>query len=408
VRRIEVGGNSRTRDEVVRREFRQLESSWYDGGRIKLSKERVDRLGYFSEVTVDTEEVAGTADQVDLNVKVAEKPTGNLLLGAGYSNAEKLSLTGSIKQDNIFGSGQYLGVELNTSKTNRTVVLTSVDPYFTVDGVSRALDLFYRTSRPLNTLGDNYRLGTSGTSVRFGVPFSEYDTVFVGVGVERTDIGSSAGIPLSYLNFRVLFGEISYALPITLGWSRDARDSALTPTSGRFQRVNLEWSPAGDVQYVRANVQFQQFWSLPWRMSLGFNSELGYGKGIGKPFPVFKNFYGGGLGSVRVFEQNSLGVVDPTGAYIGGAKRLNLNTELYFPVPGTGNDKTLRVFAFADAGNVWRDGVGMDLSSLRASAGVGLSWISPVGPLKLSYGSPIRVERNDRIQKFQFQIGTAF
>jgi outer membrane protein insertion porin family len=162
------------------------------------------------------------------------------------------------------------------------------------------------------------------------------------------------------------------------------------------------------VQYVRANVQFQQFWSLPWRMSLGFNSELGYGQGIGKPFPVFKNFYGGGLGSVRVFEQNSLGVVDPTGAYIGGAKRLNLNTELYFPVPGTGNDKTLRVFAFADAGNVWRDGDNMNLSTLRSSAGLGLSWISPVGPLKLSYGKPLRVERNDRIQNFQFQIGTAF
>ena len=409
VRRLEVEGNTRTRDEVVRREFRQLESSWYDGGRITLSRDRVNRLGYFGEVTVDTVEVAGTPDQVDLAVKVTEKPTGNLLLGAGYSNAEKLSLTASIKQDNIFGSGQYLGAEVNTSQSNRTLVLTSVNPYFTIDGVSRALDVFWRTSRPLNTLGDQYRLGTAGTSVRFGVPFSEFDTVFLGVGIERTEIGSGAGIPLSYLNYRVLYGDISHAVPLTLGWSRDARDSALLPTSGRFARVNLEVSPVADVKYLRANVQAQQWWPLPYRMTLGINAEFGYGKGLGgSPFPVFKNFYGGGLGSVRVFEQNSLGVVDPTGAYIGGAKRLNLNTELYFPVPGTGNDKTFRVFGFFDAGNVWRDGDNIDLGALRASAGVGLSWVSPVGPLKLSYGSPVKAERNDRIQKFQFQIGTAF
>ena len=128
----------------------------------------------------------------------------------------------------------------------------------------------------------------------------------------------------------------------------------------------------------------------------------------GKPFPIFKNFFGGGLGSVRVFEQGSLGAIDPTGAYIGGARRLNLNTELYFPVPGTGNDKTLRIFAFGDAGNIWGEHERVDLSSLRSSAGLGLSWISPVGPLKLSWGTPLRVQRNDRIQRFQFQIGTAF
>jgi outer membrane protein insertion porin family len=409
VRRIEVQGNTRTRDEVVRREFRQLESSWYDGSRITLSRDRVNRLGYFSEVNVDTEEVPGVPDQVDLIVTVAEKPTGNLLLGAGYSNAEKLSLTASIKQDNIFGSGQYLGAEVNTSETNQTLVLTSVNPYFTIDGISRALDVFWRKSRPLNTLGDEFDLGTAGASVRFGVPFSEFDTVFMGVGVERTDIGSGVGIPLSYQNFRVLYGAVSYAVPFTLGWSRDGRDSALVPSAGRFMRVNLELSPFADVQYLRANMQAQQFWPLPYRMTLGINGEFGYGEGLGgKPFPVFKNFYGGGLGSVRVFEQNSLGVIDPTGAYIGGAKRLNFNTELYFPVPGTGNDKTFRVFGFFDAGNVWRDGASMDLTTLRASAGLGLSWISPVGPLKLSYGKPVQSERNDRIQEFQFQIGTAF
>ena len=409
VRRIEVAGNTRTRDEVVRREFRQLESAWYDGGLIKLSKERLTRLDYFSEVDIETVEVPGSPDQVDLVVNLVEKPTGNLLVGAGYSNAEKFTFNASIKQENAFGSGKYLGIEVNTSDFNRILVVSTVDPYWTVDGISRAIDVFYRASRPYNSLGESYDLVTPGATLRFGIPFSEYDRVFLGIGFERTEIGSSIGIPLSYLNYRVLYGENSNAFPLTLGWSRDARDSLIAPGSGRFTRINLEWSLFGDVRYTRTNLQYQEYWPLPYQLTLGLNAELGYGKGLGgKPYPVFKNFYGGGLGSVRTFEQGSLGVVDPTGAYIGGARRFNFNTELYFPVPGTGNDRSLRVFAFADTGNVWREDEKVTLDSLRASAGLGVSWISPVGPLKMSYGKPFRVQRNDRIQEFQFQIGTAF
>jgi outer membrane protein insertion porin family len=271
------------------------------------------------------------------------------------------------------------------------------------------VDLYYRTSRPYNAQGDTYQIATPGASVRFGVPVTDFDTVFVGVGAESTRIGTSTGIPNSYFLYRETYGANSFSLPLTLGWARDARDSALAPTAGRYQRVNLEWGVGGDVRYLRSNLQYQEYWPLPWKMSLMFNAELGLGKGLGgRPFPIFKNFYGGGLGSVRVFEQSSLGVIDPTGAFIGGAKKLNFNTELYFPVPGTGNDKTLRIFAFADAGNVWREDEKMDAGSLRASVGVGLSWISPVGPLKLSWGVPVKVKPNDRIQRFQFQIGTAF
>ncbi len=409
VRRIDVAGNTRTRDEVVRREFRQLESSWYDGQRIKLSRDRVERLGYFKEVNIETNEVPGQPDQVDLVITVEERTTGNLSFGAGYSQTDRLTLSGSIKQDNILGSGHYLGVELNTSNYNRTLVFSTVDPYFTADGISRGIDLFYRTTRPYNSLGDQYQLATPGGSIRFGVPFSESDTVFFGLGVERTEIKAASAIPNSYYLYREQFGPVSHAVPLTLGWQRDERDSVLTPTAGRYQRVNLEWSVAGDVRYLRSNLQYQQFIALPAKLSLGLNAELGLGKGIGgKPFPIFKNFYGGGLGSVRVFEQGSLGVIDPTGAFIGGAKRLNANVELYLPVPGSGNDKSLRLFAFTDAGNVWRDGETMAPDSLRASAGIGVSWLSPVGPLKLSWGRPLRFEPTDRIQKFQFQIGTAF
>ena len=409
VRRIDVAGNTRTRDEVIRREFRQLESAWYDGGLIKLSKERIERLGYFKEIDVETNEVPGAPDQVDLVVTVTEKPTGNLAVGAGYSNAEKLTFNASIKQDNAFGSGNSLGVEVNTSKYNRTLVIGTVDPYWSVDGISLAVDASYRTERPINYLGDSYQLKRPGVSARFGVPFSEYDTVFLGLGWERTELGTSVGLPLAWLNYQAIYGNKTNALAATIGWARDGRDSVLTPSAGRYQRAFFEWSFAGEVKYLKTNLQYQEYWQLPLRLTLGINTEVGIGKGLGgNPYPVFKNFYGGGLGSVRGFEQSSLGVIDPTGSYIGGARRFNINGELYFPVPGTGNDKSLRIFAFADAGNVWREDEKLTWDSVRSSAGFGLSWISPVGPLKLSWGYPLNVLRNDRIQRFQFQIGTAF
>ena len=409
VRRINVAGNSRTRDEVIRREFRQFESSWYDGQKIKLSRDRVDRLGYFSDVAVDTAEVAGSQDQVDLTINIKEKPTGNLLVGAGFSSADKLSLTASIKQENVFGSGNYLGLEVNTSKSSRTLVLSTLDPYFTIDGISRAFDLFYRTTKPINSQGEQYQLVTPGVSVRFGVPFSEYDTVFFGIGAERTEIRGTNAMPNNLYLYRLQFGAVSNSFPLTVGWTRDERDSALVPNAGSYKRVNIDWTFAGDTRYLRTNLQYQHYWPITRQFTFAVNGEIGYGKGLaGRPYPVFKNFYGGGLGTVRAFDQGSLGPPDVTGAYIGGNRRLNLNSELYVPVPGAGNDRTLRVFGYFDIGNVWGESEKITTDSLRASTGIGLSWISPVGPLKLSYGTPIRKRPNDRIERLQFQIGTAF
>ena len=408
VRRINVAGNSKTRDEVVRREFRQFESSWYDGRKIKLSRDRVDRLGYFSEVNVDSAEVPGTSDQVDLTLTIKEKATGNLQLGAGFSSADKLSLSGSIKQENIFGSGNYLGLEVNTSKYTRTLVLSTADPYFTVDGISRYIDLFYRTQQPTTTQGGTYTLVTPGASIRFGVPFSESDTVYFGLGIERTEIEGD-NLPLNYRKYVYEFGTKSNSVPLTVGWSRDSRDSALVPTAGRVISLNFDWSVAGDVRYVRTIGKFQQYTPLFRRFTLGLNADLAWGQGnSGQPYPTPKNFYSGGLGSVRGFEQNTLGPVDVTGAYIGGNRKFNLNAELYLPVPGTGNDRTLRWFTYLDVGNVWGEFEKLTADSLRSSAGVGLTWVSPVGPLKLSYGAPISKKPQDRIQRLQFQIGTAF
>jgi len=409
VRRINVEGNNRTRDAVIRREFRQYEASWYDGDKIKLSRDRVDRLGFFTEVNVETQEVPGTPDQVDLIIHVEEKPTGSLQLGAGFSDAEKVSLSFGIKQENVFGSGNYLGVDVNTSKYRRTLVFSTTDPYFTQDGISRTLDLYYRTAKPYEDQGGNYQLVTTGASVRFGVPFSETDTVFFGGGVERTTIKSGTNIPAAYLAYAQEFGDSSFAVPLTIGWSRDDRDSALAPNSGRYQRLNSEWSVAGDARYVRANYQYQQYVPLNKKFTLAFNGELGLGKGLnGQPFPVFKNFYSGGLGSVRGFDQGTLGPRDVTGSSLGGPKKITLNAELIAPFPGAGNDRTLRWFAFVDAGNVYGEDEKWELSDLRASAGLGLSWISPLGPLRLAYAQPVRKFAGDRIQKLQFQIGTSF
>ena len=411
VRRVNIAGNNRTRDEVVRREFRQFESSWYDGDKIRLSRNRVDRLGFFTDVNVETQEVSGTADQVDVTVSVVEKPTGNLQLGAGFSSADKLSLVFGIKQENVFGSGNYLGIEVNTSRSNRQIVLSTIDPYFTADGVSRSIDVYDRTSKPLSGQGGNYALKTRGASIRFGVPFTEQDTVYFGSGYEQLTIVPGTNLPGTYQTFINQFGARTNSVPLTVGWSRDNRDSALVPTSGRYQRLYGDWGVAGDLKFLRANYQLQQYIPLNKQFTVALNGELGWGKGLnGQPYPLFKNYYSGGLGSVRGFQQGSLGprdALDPS-LTTGGPKKLTLNGELVAPFPGAGNDRTLRLYGFLDAGNVFGEKDRYRFNDLRVSTGIGISWISPVGPLRIAYAVPLRKQPGDRIERLQFQIGTSF
>ena len=416
VRRINIEGNNRTRDEVIRREFRQLEASWYDSDRIRLSRDRVDRLGFFTEVSINTQQVVGSPDQVDLTVSVVEKPTGNLTLGAGYAQAEGLSFVLGVKQENVFGSGNYLGLDVNTSDFNRQFVLSTTDPYFTTNGVSRTFDLYHKTSSPYSEQGGDYELQTSGVSVRFGVPFTEQDTVFFGVGTEQTRIIKGTDLPVVYQDYIAKFGERSTSVPLTLGWARDGRDSALVPSQGRLQRFNTEWGVAGDTRYLKSSYQFQQYFPITKQYTFAVNTELGLGKGLnGRPYPLFKNFYGGGLGSVRGFEQGTLGgrskILDPSGTTtevnIGGTRNFVVSSELSTPFPGAGNDRTLRMFGFVDVGNVWTADEKFG-SDLRASVGIGLSWISPIGPLRFVWANPVRTLDIDKIQKFQFQIGTSF
>jgi outer membrane protein insertion porin family len=349
---------------------------------------------------------------VDLVYNVTEKPTGSISLGAGFSSTEKLALTFGIAQENAFGTGQYLAINLNTSKYNRTAVVSNTNPYFTASGISRTVDVFHRTTRPYLTTVDNstYSMVNQGVGLKFGLPVTEKDTVFVGANLERNEVNDGTYLPIKYEPY---LGSRT-AVPLTLGWARDGRDSALVPSKGTYQRVNADWSVAGDSRYIRSSYQFQQYFPITKKYTLAFNTELGWGKGLnGQTYPIFKNFYAGGLGSVRGFEQNSLGEQsDVTGqtnkVYVGGAKKLIFNAEFQTPFPGAGADKTLRLFAFTDFGNVYGENETMAFNKLRGSAGIGLSWISPVGPLRFSYGVPLRKEATDKIQKLQFQIGTAF
>ncbi len=413
VRKINISGNNKTRDEVIRREMRQLESSWFDSEKLKLSKDRINRLGYFTDVEVNTEDIPGTSDQVDVGIKVAEKPTGSLSLGAGFSSTDKLILTAGISQENAFGTGTSIGLNVNTGKTNRTLALSNYDPYFTEDGISRFTELYTRTSRPLYYTGDTeYKIVSTGGSFKLGVPYSEVDRVFFGLGIEQLNMETSVNTPTSYQNYVNAYGKSNMNVPFTIGWSRDGRDSALIPSRGTYQQVNFEWgTPVADLQYYRAYYQHQYFWPLFKGNILSFNGEIGYGDTYSnKPFPVTKNYFVGGIGSVRGYEPGSLGPTNTnnngTVTPIGGASKLVGNIEYTFPIPGSGVDKTLRLFSFFDAGNVYADTP--DFSGLRTSYGFGLSWISPLGPLKFSYGFPLSKKPEDRLQRFQFQIGTAF
>jgi outer membrane protein insertion porin family len=410
VRRINVAGNNRTRDEVIRREFRQLESAWYDGDKIKLSRDRVDRLGFFTEVNIDTQEVPATTDQVDLTINVVEKPTGSVSLGAGFSSTEKVALSFGIRQENAFGSGNYLATEVNTSRYNRTIVVSTTDPYFTSDGISRTIDVFHRTTRPY--LGDlnAYSLVNSGAGMRFGVPFSETDTVYFGANLEQTSIRPGNNLPNAYVEYMQQFGYSSTSLPLTVGWARDGRDSALVPTRGILQRFNADLSATGDARYIRTNYQIQQYTPLTKKYTLALNADLGWGQGLSnRPYPLFKNYFVGGLGSVRGFQQSTLGPSDTSNTlYLGGPKKIVLNAEMLAPFPGAGNDRTLRLFAFTDVGRAFGENEKLSLSELRSSVGIGLSWISPMGPLRFSYAMPVKRQVTDKIQRLQFQIGTSF
>jgi outer membrane protein insertion porin family len=415
VRKVEITGNERTRDTVARREVRQFESAWYDGGAIKLSKERLDRLGYFEQVDVTTEPVPGAVDQVDLNINVTEKQTGALNLGIGYGQTDGVILSAGISEENVFGSGTGLSFNVNTSQYSRTFVLSHTDPYWTLDGVSRTASAYYRTVSPSIGNPGDYQVKSAGGGLNFGVPITEFDRIFLGVNFEHNTISLFDNSPDAYQQFVKDYGESTNTPIFNVGWSKDTRDSLLYPTRGSFSRLNMTVGTLS-LKYYMLSAQHQHFIPLNRDFTLGLNALFDYGDvyGTDNPFPVIKDVYAGGIGSVRGYEGNSLGPRDQgTGTFLGGSRRVVGNAQLYFPLPGTSRDRTIRMFVFADAGQVYGVGSGnssdtINLGDLRYSTGVGLSWLSPVGPLQFVFARPLNAKEGDNKQVFQFQIGTAF
>jgi outer membrane protein insertion porin family len=408
VRRINITGNARTRDEVIRRELRQFESAWYDTDKIRLSRERITRLGYLTDVTIDTVPVPDAPDQVDLTVNVNERASGNFMIGAGFSSTDKLILTAGITQQNFLGTGNSLGLNLNTGKTQRTIDFSSVNPYFTPDGVSRAFNAYYRTFNAQNLgLGD-YVLKTAGAGLRFGVPYTEIDRLLAGLVFEHNNVLLGAAPPVRYVEYVNAFGPTSWALLATAGWVRDGRDSPVTPTRGLYMGTNFEITfPVGDLRYARADVFAQWYQPLTQEYTIGLSTAIAKGWALqNNIYPIFKNYYAGGIGSVRGFQPASLGPRDSDGYPRGGQSKFVASAEFLFPMPGVGKDQSVRMFFFTDVGNVFA--TTFQFNDLRVSAGLGLNWISPMGPLKLSLGYPIRRQPEDRLQNFQFQIGTGF
>jgi len=413
VRRVNITGNTKTRDEVVRRELRQLEGATYDAADVKRSKERIELLGYFEDVTVETPAVPDAPDQVDMNINLKERPTGSISAGVGYVQGEGIQLSGSISQSNIFGSGKYMALSVSNGSVNKDVSISFTDPYFTQDGVSLGYDVYHRVYNPDANNTSAYKTSTNGVDMRFGVPVTEYDRINFSLGPEQTTITTYSTSPQRYINFVDEFGNINWTLLGKVSWARDTRDSSLWPTRGALISAGIDAGlPGGDLEYYRLSHKEQWFFPLSKTYTLMLNGELGYAAGYGKTstLPFFQNFYLGGIGSVRGYTNNSIGPQDTNGDFMGGTHKAVFNAEVLFPFPGMKDNKSVRASVFFDSGTLWdQTQPGSTPSSgLRYSTGVAVTWLSPLGPMKFSYADPLRKESSDSIERFQFQLGTVF
>jgi outer membrane protein insertion porin family len=410
IRRINITGNDKSKDEVVRREFRQMESGWFATSKIKKSKQRIDRLGFYADVNLETAPVQGTNDQMDLNIKVAEKPTGNFQIGAGYGS-EGLTFSGGVSQSNLFGTGNYLSTQINTSKVNEVYSVSYTNPYYTDDGISRGFDIYKRKTNTSRTYTSQYYSNTIGGGVRFGVPISDDETFQYGLSSESTTLTLTASSPQRYIDYVNAWGSTTSNVMGTIGWTRDTRDSAIFTTEGTVQRSYLELAlPISTQKYYKWTYQHEWFYPMSPNVTLMMNGDVGVAHGYGgRPLPIFKNFYAGGIGSVRGYDNYSLGPRDASNYTLGGDKKTVGNIELLFPMPGMEKEKSVRLSMFLDGGAVFGPtGDVPGSTGMRYSSGLGLTWFSPAGPIRLSWAKPLNKQPQDKIQHIQFTMGTMF
>lgn len=412
VRRINISGNSKTRDEVLRREFRQQESAWISTEKVEQSKSRVSRLGYFEDVNVETIPVPGTQDQVDLNFGVTETPSGSLSAGLGYSQSDGLIVNANVTQRNFLGSGKHIRLGFNNSSINTVYSFGYTNPFATVDGISQGFNAFYRKTDADEANIARYTMDAFGGDINFGIPISEYNRINLGVGYENTKVDVPSYTNISrYQDFIDREGNSFNTFSLNLGWSSDTRDNALLPTRGMSQSLSAEVAvPVGSLQFYK--VRYKNNWYYPLSDSLTFaaRGEFGYGDAYGdtEEFPFFQNFYAGGIRSVRGYQANTLGQKE-NDEPLGGNLLVTGGAEIIFPVPFMKKAlKSFRLSAFADVGNVYDVKEDFDAGLLRYSAGLSAIWISPFGPMAFSVAAPFNKQSGDETETFQFSLGTAF
>ena len=411
VRRINFKGNTTTEDKVLRREMRQLEGGWISTGAIERSKERLERLGFFEDVNVETPAVPGTTDQVDVNFSVKEQSSGSLVIGAGFSQVAGITINIGLTQENFLGTGTRVSATFNNSDVTRTFAVGWRDPYITKDNVSLSVDAYLRKINAGNANLADYNLDEFGFRIGTGIPISEFNTVDLSINPQRTKFEPGANPSDEVLAFETETGGEYVTYTLSAGWANDTRDSFLLPTKGSLTSFVAEVAtPGGDLTFYKLTFRYQQIIDLTRLFAFRFDTELGFGDGYGdtQNLPLTKNYFAGGIRSVRAYEANTLGPRDSNGQPIGGDRKLTGTLELILPLPFIRDSKAFRITTFVDAGNVFGPGQNFDLGELRASAGVSGIWISPFGPLTISLGWPFNDQTGDDVQNFQFTLGTAF
>ncbi|MFZ5593509.1 MAG: outer membrane protein assembly factor BamA [Pseudomonadota bacterium] len=410
VRRINVAGNARTRDEVVRREMRQMEGAVLATDKINRSRIRLQRLGFFQDINIETPAVPGSADQVDVNVNVTERSLGSFTAAVGFSQVQGLLLSASISQDNFLGSGKRISAEVNNSRINTIYSVSYTDPYYTPDGVSRGFRGFFRQTNATRLNIGSFTSDVFGGGVNFGFPLTEHNTARLSLDYEHTRIKPTNFTPPSYRGFINANGDTFDIIKLSGGWSHDTRNRAIFADAGMLQSLSAEVAVPGiGLQFYKLSSRTQWFRPITKGLTLLLNGDLGYGAGYGatEELPFWERYYAGGAYSVRGFRANTLGRKE-NGRAIGGAVKLAGSAELIFPVPFMEESKSFRLSAFLDAGSVFPGVNQINSGDLRYSAGLSAIWLSPMGPLTFNLARPLNKKEGDITESFQFALGTFF
>ena len=412
VRQVNVRGNQSTRDEVIRREMRQIEGAVYSAKDIRRSRERIQRLGYFDEVKIETPAVPGTLDQVDINVTVQERSTGSFMFGVGYAGADGVLLQAEINRENLFGSGRELKFKVNQSSIEQVYEVAYTNPYFTKEGISLGYFVEYENIDTAETTSADYESNSSLFGVRTKIPVTEFNSLDLSLGFEQLELEGTTTTPTEYSLF-ITDHPSSENLILSGGVTKDTRDSIFFPQKGYLRRALFAFTaPGSDLEYYKVTLRGRWYRPLGDNLTLNIRGVAGYGDGYGDldELPFFRNYYVGGTGTVRGYSPRSLGprANDSLDDSLGGSKRINATTELYFPVPGLDDSKNQRLSFFIDAGQVYGSNQSIDLAQLRYSTGITFHWFTAIGPMSLSYAMPFNDESTDDIKKLQFTLGTMY